>query len=149
MEKILRQWNSLNLDILFQKLMRSHYHDGNHREALDLNMLWLDLGIMKLLDMQPISRDFTNQYNTILQETDKSLFGLLLTKSHNIVKKKQKRFWGWFERNIAVKLWKTATRYRESKWEVKNELEVKRRKKWIKLENNIKTGRLNQTKTMK
>ena len=85
--------NSLNLDFLFKKSLQYQYDEANYEEPLVQNIVSFALRINKLQDIQPLSKNFSNLWSTILYNTLKLLVYLLLTEKH---------FCGWFERKIFV-----------------------------------------------
>ena len=87
--------------------------------------------------MQLISKDFNNQWNIILYETDKRLVRLLLEESEKVVEKTQTEFNENFEVNYPNDYEEEENLIIKRNEKTKRKLEKKRRRKWIKFENKM------------
>ena len=84
--------NSQKLDYLFSKLLRYENHAENYKLALEKKIIPFGLRIKKLPAIKPISEDFSNQWNSVLYDSEKRLVQLLLAETQKVVEKTQIEF---------------------------------------------------------
>ena len=146
---VLPEVNSQSLDWLFQKLLRYEHHAENYKLALDQQIIPFGLRINKAPAIESLSEDFSNQWNTIIYDSEKLLIRLLLEENQKVVEKTRKDF----NKNLEVNY---PHHYEEGKnliikWneKIKRKLEIKLRQKWIKFKNKRLTTRSNLNKESK
>ena len=146
MEWFFQKQTHKKLDYLFRKLLRYEYQADNYKLALEKQIIPVGLRIKKLPAIKPISEDFSNQWNSVLYDSEKSLVQLLPAETQKIVEKTQIEF--------DKKLYhKYPESFREEKLliekrngKIKKQLETKRVRKWIKFKSNKHIGRANTAK---
>ena len=74
------------------KLLGYENHAENYKLALEMQIIPFGLRIMKLPAIKPISEDFSNQWNSVLYDSEKRLVQLLLAKTQKVVEKTQIEF---------------------------------------------------------
>ena len=66
---IFKKENHGNSDFFKKRPIQYQHHETNYKEALNQNIIPFALRIKELPDIQPISKDFSNPWNTILYDT--------------------------------------------------------------------------------
>ena len=72
--------NGIFLDYLFSKLLRYEHQAENYKLALEKQIMPFGLRIKKLPAIKPISEDFSNQWNSVLHDSEKHLLQILLAE---------------------------------------------------------------------
>ena len=81
--------NSQKLDYLFSKLLRYEHHTENYKLTLEKQIIPFGLRIKKLPAIKPILEHFSNQWNSVLYDSEKRLVQLLLAETQKVVEKAQ------------------------------------------------------------
>ena len=69
------------MDYLFSKLLRYEHQAENYKLALEKQIMPFGLRIKKLPAIKPISEDFSNQWNSVLHDSEKHLLQILLAET--------------------------------------------------------------------
>ena len=80
-------WQRLNY--LFSKLLSYEHHAEKYKLALEKQIIPFGLRIKKLPAIKPISEDFSNQWNSVLYDSEKRSVELLLAETQKVVEKTQ------------------------------------------------------------
>ena len=92
MEWFFQKQTHKKLDYLFRKLLRYEHQADNYKLALEKQIIPVGLRIKKLPAIKPISEDFSNQWNSVLYDSEKRLVQLLLAETQKVVEKTQIEF---------------------------------------------------------
>ena len=138
--------NSQKLDYLFSKLLRYENHAENYKLALEKKIIPFGLRIKKLPAIKPISEDFSNQWNSVLYDSEKRLVQLLLAETQKVVEKAQIEFNEKLHEKYLESFREEKLLIEKCNSKIKKQLETKRVRKWIKFKSNKHIARANPAK---
>ena len=135
-----------HLDLLLQKSLRYQHHKENYLESLKRGIIPSGLKINKQPAIIPVSDDFNNKWNIILQNAEKKLVEVLLAESEKIIDTLEIQIGEEIKQvhpgNVAEKRKLIDKNYKE----FKKRLERRRTRKWRKFQENEKVGNHNGKK---
>lgn len=123
-----------NIDRLYKKLLRYEHHNINYSTSLMRAVTPYGLRIKQRAQISPISTDFHQQWNEVLHEAEQKLVTLLHLESEKVIDSLRSEFLNILkykcpeesEREDLIR------HISERNSGYRNELESRRRKKWLK-----------------
>ena len=146
MEWFFQKQTHKKLDYLFRKLLRYEYQADNYKLALEKQIIPVGLRIKKLPAIKPISEDFSNQWNSVLYDSEKRLVQLLLAETQKVVEKTQIEFNEKLHEKYPESFQREKLLIEKRNGKIKKQLETKRVRKWIKFKSNKHIARANPAK---
>ena len=131
---------------VFEKLLGYENHAENYKLALEMQIIPFGLRIMKLPAIKPISEDFSNQWNSVLYDSEKRLVQLLLAETQKVVEKTQIEFNEKLHEKYPESFQREKLLIEKRNGKIKKQLETKRVRKWIKFKSNKHIGCANTAK---
>ena len=131
---------------LFSKLLRYEHHAENYKLALEKQIIPFGLRVKNLPAIKPISEDFSNQWNSVLYDSEKRLVQLLLAETQKVVEKTQIEFNEKLHEKYQESFREEKLLIEKRNGKMKKQLETKRVRKWIKFKSNKHIGRANTAK---